>query len=178
MNILNCTVDQDREKARAETANLQAVVELCRAKKAANKTGEAAPLIKCLSNKLTGPTASAAAVAVKARLDSAKATFAAAEAKAHAKLTAAALQPAARSVQQPAAPMPPGLDGKARRAFAKAQATMTASNAKTFSAEYLRVAAVHRNSPPAEAAIAKAELEKRGFVVHANGTVTKSSRKA
>jgi hypothetical protein len=95
MNILNCTADQDREKARAETANLQAVVELCRAKKAANKTGEAAPFIKCLSNQLTGPTASAAAVAVKARLDSAKATLAAAEAKAHAKATAAALQPAA-----------------------------------------------------------------------------------
>jgi hypothetical protein len=92
MNILNCAADQDREKARAETAKLQAVVELCRAKKAANKTGETAPLIKCLSNQLTGPTASAAAVAVKARLDAAKASFAAAEAKAHAKLTVAALK--------------------------------------------------------------------------------------
>jgi hypothetical protein len=177
MNILNCTVDQDREKARAETANLQAVVELCRAKKAANKTGEAAPFIRCMSEQLA-TDAAAVRSAVQARLDAGKAALAAAEAKAHAKATAAALQPAARSVQQPAAPMPPGLDGKARRTFAKAQTTMTAENARRFADTYLQAAATHRSSPAADREIATAELEKRGFTVWPSGVISKSFRKA
>jgi len=94
MTIFNCTESQDREKARAETANLQAVVELCRAKKAANKTREAAPFIRCMAEQLA-TDAAAVRNAVQARLDAGKAALAAAEAKAHAKATAAALQPAA-----------------------------------------------------------------------------------
>jgi hypothetical protein len=94
MNILNCTADQDREKARAETAKLEAVVDLCRAKKAANKTRETAPFIRCMSEQLA-TDAAAVRNAVQARLDAGKAALAAAEAKAHAKATAAALQPAA-----------------------------------------------------------------------------------
>jgi hypothetical protein len=157
-----------------ELAKLESVLAECRARKASAKPGTPA-LIACMSERLTGPTASAAAVAVKARLDSAKATFAAAEAKAHAKLTAAALQPAARSVQQPAAPMPPGLDGKARRAFAKAQAQINAETVRRHSDNFLQAAATHRNSPPAEAAIARAELESRGFVITGR-TISKSAK--
>ena len=104
------------------------------------------------------PSASAAAVAVKARLDAGRAKFAAVEAQVRAKAAVEALKPAARATQQPAATMPPGLDAKATR----------------FDDSYLQVAATHRNSPPAEASIAKAELESRGFVFHGNGTISKS----
>jgi hypothetical protein len=153
MNILNCTVDQDREKARAETTNLQAVVELCRAKKAANKTGEAAPFIKCLSNQLTGPTASAAAVAVKARLDAGKAMLAAAEAKVRAKQAAAALSPRDQ-----------------RRAAAKG----TLADATDSQLQFV---ASHRSAPAEDAAAARAELQARGWTCHANGTFTRSTVK-
>jgi hypothetical protein len=153
MNILNCTVDQDREKARAETANLQAVVELCRAKKAANKTGEAAPFIKCLSNKLTGPTASAAAAAVQARLDAGRAMLAAAEAKARAKQAAAALSPRDQ-----------------RRAAAKG----TLADATDSQLQFV---ASHRSAPAADAAAARGELESRGWLIHPNGSFTRSTVK-
>lgn len=111
--------------------------------------------------------------AVQARLDAGKAKFAAAEATAKAKQAVAALQPAARAVQQPAATMPPGLSASERRAFTKSQSTMTQVNARTFSDTYLHAAAVHPMSPPAEAAVARAELESRGFVFHGT-SVSKS----
>ena len=120
------------------------------------------------------PSASAAAVAVKARLDAGRAKFAAVEAQQRAKAAAAALQPAARAVQQPAAAMPAGLSASERRAFTKSQSTMTQVNARTFTDSYLHAAAVHPLSPVAEASIAKAELESRGFVFHGNGTISKS----
>jgi hypothetical protein len=120
------------------------------------------------------PTASAAAVAVRARLDAAKATFAAAEAKATARKAAAALQPAARAVQQPAAAMPANLSASERRAFAKSQSVMTAENATRFTDSYLTQAATNQFSPPAEKEIARAELTARGFIFHPNGCTSKS----
>jgi cell pole-organizing protein PopZ len=74
-----------------ELAKLEAVLADCRAKKAKAKPGTPA-LIACMSERLTGPTASAAAAAVSARLDAGKAMLAAAEAKARAKQAAAALK--------------------------------------------------------------------------------------
>jgi hypothetical protein len=74
-----------------ELAKLQAVVDDCRKRKASAKPGTPA-LIACMSERLTGPTASAAAVAVQARLDAGKAMLAAAEARAHAKMAVAALK--------------------------------------------------------------------------------------
>ena len=120
------------------------------------------------------PSASAAAVAVKARLDAGRAKFAAVEAQVRAKAAAAALQPAARATQQPAAAMPAGLSASERRAFTKSQSTMTQVNARTFSDTYLHAAAVHPMSPPAEAAVARAELAARGFIFHPGGITSKS----
>jgi hypothetical protein len=66
----------------------------------------------------------------------------------------------------------------ARREAARTAATFSPATVGNFSDSALSQAATHRSSPAADREIAKAELEKRGFVVHANGTVTKSSRKA
>lgn len=115
------------------------------------------------------------ALALQAKTDAAKAALAAAEAKARAKSAVEALKPAALAVQMAAAPIPPGLSPSERRAFAKSQATMTPANARTFSDSYLHTAAVSKFSPPAEAAIAKAEMEARGYVFHGT-TVSKSHR--
>ena len=154
-----------------EVAKLEAVLADCRARKASAKPGTPA-LIACLSEKLTDTAA--VKNAVQARLDAGRAKFAAVEAQQRAKAAAAALQPAARAVQQPAATMPANLSANERRAWSKAQSTMTAENATRFDDSYLQVAATHRNSPPAEASIAKAELESRGYVFHGNGTISKS----
>jgi hypothetical protein len=55
---------------------------------------------------------------------------------------------------------------------------LTATTAGNFSDALISQAAVHRSSPEADRQIATAELQRRGFSVHANGIVTKSSRKA
>lgn len=154
-----------------ELAKLEAVLADCRARKASAKPGTPA-LIACLSEKLTDTAA--VKNAVQARLDAGRAKFAAVEAQQRAKAAAAALLPPARATQQPAATMPANLDAKARREWAKSQTTMTAANATRFDDTYLQVAATHRNSPPAEASIAKAALESRGYVFHGNGTISKS----
>jgi hypothetical protein len=102
-------------------------------------------------------------------------------------VSSAPVKPAAASVKPAAAkpapsapaptPAPPGLDGKPRRAWAKAQSVMSAENAKNFSDCYLQAAATHPNSPPAEAAIARAELEARGWVFDGR-TISLSHRKS
>lgn len=151
-----------------ELEKLEAVLADCRARKAKAAPGTPMPLIACLADK------TAVREAISARLDAGRAKFAAVEAQVRAKAAVEALKPAARATQQPAATMPPGLDAKARREWAKSQTTMTAANATRFDDSYLQVAATHRNSPPAEASIAKAELESRGYVFHGNGTISKS----
>ena len=150
-----------------ELAKLEAVLADCRARKASAKPGTPMPLIACLADK------TAVREAISARLDAGRAKFAAVEAQVRAKAAAAALQPAARAVQKPAATMPANLSANERRAFAKSQSTMTQVNARTFSDTYLHAAAVHPMSPPAEAAVAKAELESRGFVFH-GASISKS----
>ncbi|MCU0751475.1 MAG: hypothetical protein MUF86_00360 [Akkermansiaceae bacterium] len=90
-----------------------------------------------------------------------------------------ASKPTAASVKPTPAPpaeMPRGLDGKGRRAWQKSQSVMSAENAKNFTDTYLQAAATHPNSPPAEAAIARAELEARGWVFSGR-IISKSLRK-
>ena len=164
----NCTCNSAPDPGKAELAKLQAVLADCRARKAKAAPGTPMPLIACLADK------TAVREAISARLDAGRAKFAAVEAQVRAKAAAAALQPAARATQQPAATMPANLSANERRAWSKAQSTMTAENATRFDDSYLQVAATHRNSPPAEASIAKAELESRGYVFHGNGTISKS----
>ncbi len=91
-----------------------------------------------------------------------------------ARAAAADLSAARRS----AAPQPAPSTRNARRDAAKAASTLTATTAGNFTDSALSQAATHRSSPAADREIAVAELQKRGFVVHANGTVTQSSRKA
>jgi hypothetical protein len=135
-----------------ELAKLEAVLADCRAKKAKAKPGTPA-LIACMSERLTGPTASAAAAAVSARLDAGKAMLAAAEAKARAKQAAAALSPRDQ-----------------RRAAAKG----TLADATDSQLQFV---ASHRSAPAADAAAARGELESRGWVIHPNGSFTRSTAK-
>jgi hypothetical protein len=97
-----------------------------------------------LSNQLTGPTASAAAAAVQARLDAGKAMLAAAEARAHAKQVVAALK---------SDPLADQSDSQ------------------------LQFVAGHRSAPAEDAAAARGELESRGWVIHPNGSFTRSTVK-
>ena len=148
----NCGGQPSREKARAEIAKLEAVLADCRAKKAKAKPGTPA-LIACMSERLTGPTASAAAAAVQARLDAGKAMLAAAEAKARAKQAVAALSPRDQ-----------------RRAAAKG----TLADATDSQLQFI---ASHRSAPAPDAAAARAELQARGWTCHANGTFSQSTVK-
>jgi hypothetical protein len=66
----------------------------------------------------------------------------------------------------------------ARREAARIASTLTATTAGNFTDALLSQAATHRSSPAADREIATAELQRRGFTVHANGVVTKSFRKA
>ena len=159
----NCQCGRPAKPQAVELAKLEAVLADCRARKASAKPGTPA-LIACLSEKLTDTAA--VKNAVQARLDAGKAMLAAAEAKVRAKQAAAALLPPARATQQPAATMPANLSANERRAWSKAQSTMTAENATRFTDSYLTQAATNQFSPPAEKEIARAEMEARGFVFH------------
>jgi hypothetical protein len=92
----------------------------------------------------------------------------------------AARQAPARPTAPPRPPVKASGDTSrtARRDAAKAASTFSAATAHTLSDALLSQAAVHRSSPEADRQIATAELQRRGFSVHANGIVTKSSRKA
>ncbi len=158
-------------------AELESTLAFIRQKKAARR------LLAGAQNAAPAPSTAPNIAARIARLQSitaaAKETLGRSAAKASKPALKAAAKPAApapRAVRQPAATMPPNLDAKARRAWAKAQNAMTPENARTFSDSYLQAAATHRHSPPAEAAIAKAELEARGFVFHPSGTISRSIR--
>jgi hypothetical protein len=65
----------------------------------------------------------------------------------------------------------------ARREAAKDASRLSPATAANFSDAMLSQAAVHRSSPEADRQIAKAELERRGFVVSPEGTISKSTRK-
>ena len=108
-------------------------------------------------------------------------------AKLHALQTEARVEAGKALAKLPARPTPPprppvkvstATSRTARREAARTASTFSAATAHTLSDALLSQAAVHRSSPEADRQIATAELQRRGFSVHANGIVTKSSRKA
>jgi hypothetical protein len=66
----------------------------------------------------------------------------------------------------------------ARREAARIASTLTATTAGNFTDALLSQAATHRSSPASDKAIAVAELQRRGFTVHANGVISSGTRKA
>jgi hypothetical protein len=66
----------------------------------------------------------------------------------------------------------------ARREAARIASTFSATTAANFSDSTLSQAATHRSSPASDKAIATAELQRRGFTVHANGVISSGTRKA
>jgi hypothetical protein len=91
----------------------------------------------------------------------------------------AARQAPARPAAPPRPPVKVSGDTSrsARREAARTASALTATTAGNFSDSALSQAATHRSSPAADREIATAELEKRGFVVSPEGTISKSTRK-
>ena len=143
-----------------ELAKLEAVLADCRARKAKAAPGTPMPLIACLADKAAdlrkGSTRQASA-----ELDRLRAENASLRAK---------IAPA-----KPAAPAT--LTATARREAAKAASTLSGATADKFSDSMLFQAATHRSSPESDKAIAKAELEKRGFSISPEGILSQSFRK-
>ncbi len=81
----------------------------------------------------------------------------------------------ASALAKPAAPAT--LTATARREAAKAASTLSGATADKFSDSMLFQAATHRSSPESDKAIAKAELEKRGFSISPEGILSLSFRK-
>ena len=149
-----------------ELAKLEAILADCRARKAKAKTGTPMPLIACLAT----ATATAELKAkpgthrqASAELDRLKAENATLKAR----LASAPAKPAA----------PATLTATARREAAKAASTLSGATADKFSDSMLFQAATHRSSPESDKAIAKAELEKRGFSISPEGILSQSFRK-
>jgi hypothetical protein len=155
-----------------ELARLEAVLADCKRRKKA--AGVIAPGIACMSESLDASRKGLVVEALTAKLQAVTAQARADLAKTAAKTAAAAVAPASR----PPAKVSGDTSRTARREAAKDASRLSPTTAGNFTDALLSQAAVHRSSPEADRAIATAELEKRGFVVHANGAVTKSSRKA
>jgi hypothetical protein len=154
-----------------ELAKLEAILADCKRRKKA--AGVIAPAIACMSESLDASRKGLAVEALTAKLQAVTA-----QAKADLARIAAKSAAAAVVAPRPPAKAPGDTTRTARREAAKAASTLSPATAGNFSDALLSQAATHRSSPAADREIAAAELEKRGFVVHANGTVTKSSRKA
>jgi hypothetical protein len=146
---------------------LESVLAGCKARKIA--AGHVAPTISCMSENIDALRRGQALDAATKRLQAVTASAKAVAAKSTARASVAALKPS------PAAPAMSARDQ--RRASAKAANTLSASTAGTFSESHLHRAATHRSSPESDKAIAKAELEKRGFTISPEGIISKSSRK-
>jgi hypothetical protein len=157
-----------------ELAKLEAIVADCRARKAKAAPGTPMPLIACLADK------TAVREAITARLEASKASVAASAAK----LKAQAAVAAVASAPRPAAPARPpvkvtgDMSRSERREVARIAATFSPATAANFSDSALSQAATHRSSPASDKAIATAELQRRGFTVHANGVISSGTRKA
>ena len=145
-----------------ELEKLEAILADCRARKAKAKPGTPMPMIACLADKAAdlrkGSTRQASATID--RLKAENATL-------KARLASAPAKPAA----------PATLTATARREAAKAASTLSGATADKFSDSMLFQAATHRSSPESDKAIAKAELEKRGFSISPEGILSQSFRK-
>jgi hypothetical protein len=65
----------------------------------------------------------------------------------------------------------------ARREAARIASTFSAGTAENFSDNYIADLARHTSTSPADREVAKAELARRGIVLHTNGSTTRSTRK-
>ena len=65
----------------------------------------------------------------------------------------------------------------ARREAARIASTFSAGTAGNFSDGYVIDLARHASTSPADREVAKAELARRGIVLHTNGSTTRSTRK-
>lgn len=96
----------------------------------------------------------------------------------------AAAKPAAiTSPAAPAAPAAPRVEKRPlttaeKYAAAQAASAVTQETAANHSDAYLRQAATHRLSPPADRAIATAELQRRGYTINPEAKITTISRKS
>jgi hypothetical protein len=155
-----------------ELAKLEAILADCKRRKKA--AGVIAPAIACMSESLDASRKGLAVEALTAKLQAVTAQAKADLARIAAKSAAAAVAPASR----PPLKASGDTSRTARRAAGKAASTLSPATAHTFSDAMLSQAAVHRSSPEADRQIAKAELERRGFVVSPSGVISKSFRKA
>jgi hypothetical protein len=87
--------------------------------------------------------------------------------------TAAELSAARRS-----APAAAPSTRSARREAARTASTFSAGTAENFSDNYVADLARHTSTSTANREVAKAELARRGITLHANGSTTRSTRKA
>jgi hypothetical protein len=65
-----------------------------------------------------------------------------------------------------------------RREAARIASTFTSATAGNFSDNYVTDLARHASTSPADREVAKAELQRRGITLHANGNTSRSFRKA
>jgi hypothetical protein len=151
---------------------LEATLALCKSRKKA--AGHVAPTISCMSDNLDALRRGQALGAATARLQAITLQARADIAKAAARTAAAAVAPASR----PPVKASGDTSRTARREAARIAATFSPATVGNFSDALLSQAAVHRSSPEADRQIAKAELERRGFVVSPSGVISKSFRKA
>jgi hypothetical protein len=156
-----------------ELAKLEAVLADCKRRKKA--AGVIAPAIACLSESLDASRKGLAVSALTAKLQAATLQARATSAKFAAQIAAAAaaVAPASRPPVKASA----AIRRTARREAAKDASRLSPATAANFSDSALSQAATHRSSPASDKAIATAELQRRGFTVHANGVISKSSRK-
>jgi hypothetical protein len=163
----------DRPTAKPEAlelAKLEAVLADCKRRKKA--AGVVAPAIACMTEAMERDRRGLAVEALTAKLQ-------AVTAQAKADLARIAAKSAAAAVVAPRPPVKVTGDTSrsARRDAARTASMLTATTAGNFSDALISQAAVHRSSPESDRKIATAELQRRGFSVHANGIVTKSTRR-
>ena len=91
-----------------------------------------------------------------------------------AKAAAAAVAPAQAPVKASSGDM----SRSARREAARIAATFSAGTAGNFADSYVADLACHASTSPADREVAKAELARRGILLHANGNTSRSTRKA
>jgi hypothetical protein len=137
---------------------LESVLAGCKARKIA--AGHVAPTISCMSENIDALRRGQALDAATKRLQAVTASAKAVAAKSTAKASVAALRPS------PAAPAMSARDQ--RRASAKG----TLADATDSQLQFV---AGHRSAPAADAAAARGELESRGWVIHPNGSFTRST---
>lgn len=151
---------------------LESVLATCKARKKA--AGHIAPAISCMSENLDALRRGQALDAATKRLQAITLQAKADMAKGAAKAAAAAVAPAQAPVKASSGDM----SRSARREAARIAATFSAGTAGNFADSYVADLARHASTSPADREVARAELARRGILLHANGSTSRSTRKA